>query len=122
MIIKSKLQQMLEKSKSRPRVSTHDEQGRTICDPKPLKHPVGFVKPVSREEMLRQMLRSHQAQMALDNQYVDETDFNIDEPDMLSPYERNAHVYDMEPEIPVNVSREQDTPPSPEVPASPPSE
>lgn len=119
MTIKQKLQKMIDKSKSRPREATHDEQGRTICDPKPLKHPIGFTKPPSREEMLRGMLQNHQAQMAMSTRYEDETNFDINEPDMLSPYERNAYVYDMEPEIPVNVSGEQDTPPSQEVTAPP---
>lgn len=122
MTIKKKLQDMIAKSKSRPRMSTHDEQGRTICDPKPLKYPVGFKKPPTREQMLQNMFRAHQAQLAFDKRYEDETNFNIDEPDMLSPYERNAHVYDMEPEIPANVTGEQDTPPSPDLPANPPSE
>lgn len=122
MTLKKKIQDMLARSKSRQRISTHDEEGRTICDPVPLKHPVGFKKPPSREEMLRKMMQAHQVQMAYDKRYEDETDFNINEPDMLSPYERNAIVYDMEPEIPAPVTREQDTPPAQGVPASTPSE
>ena len=122
MTINDKLKDMIAKSQSRARLSTHDEQGRTICDPVPLKHPVGFKRPPSREEMLKRMMDAHRMQMQMDKQYSDETDFNINEPDMLSPYERNATVFEMEPEIPASVSREQDTPPAPEVPASTPSE
>lgn len=119
MSVKDKLKKMIERSNSRKRCGEHDEQGRLICDPKPLNHPVGFKKPPSKEEALRRILKAHQDQMAFNARYEDETDFDINEPDMLSPYERNAHVYDMEPEIPANVSGDRDTPPSPDLPAPP---
>lgn len=101
--MKDKIKRMIEKSKERKRISDHDEEGRIICDPNPLKYPAGLRKPPTREAQLQRILQAHQEQMAMKPQYVDETDFNIDEPDFLTPYERNAHVYDFEPEVPVPV-------------------
>lgn len=98
--------------KGRPREAMFDEQGRTICDPKPLKHPVGFRKPPTREQQLQQILRRHQQEMAFNAQYVDETDFNIDRPefnndatpDFLTAYEQNNVVFEMEPEVPAQTT------------------
>nr|QJB19172.1 MAG: hypothetical protein [Microvirus sp.] len=119
--IAEKLKKMLDLSLSRPRVGTHDEEGRLICDPNPLKFPVGFKKPPSREEQLHQILRNHKDMMTFNARYEDETDFDIDHDDMLTPFERHAHVYNMEPETPVEPPRsapqnagEEEAQPSPQ--------
>lgn len=105
MSLKEKLKKMIERSKSRPRLPEYDEEGRLICDPNPLKYPVGFKKPPSKEESLMRILKAHNEQMAFNARYEDETDFDIDTPDMLSSYERNAHVFDLEPETPYQAPR-----------------
>lgn len=105
MSLTEKIKKMVKKSQERKRQGTHDEHGRLICDPDPLKFPVGMKKPPSQEERLRKILRDHQDQMTFNSNYVDETNFDIDEPDMLSPYERNNIVFETIPEYPSEPSR-----------------
>lgn len=75
------------------------QSGAEVCDPKPRTLPTGIKRPPTQEERFRRILQAHQTQMQEDQEYRDETDFDIDEPDMLSPYERSAHVFDLAPEI-----------------------
>lgn len=105
MSLTEKLKKMVEASLSRPRQGTHDEEGRLICDPNPLKFPVGFKRPPTREEQLNAILKAHQDQMAFNARYEDETNFDIDQPDMLTNYERHGLVFNMEPEVPVQAPR-----------------
>lgn len=118
MNFKDKLKKMVERCTSRQRQGTFDEQGRLICDPVPLKYPVGFKKPPSKEEALGRILKAHQDQMAFNSRYEDETNFDISEPDMLTPYQRHSEVFDLVEEFPADVSGEQDTPP-PQEPNAP---
>lgn len=99
MNIKEKLKRMSERCSSRQRQATFDEQGRLICDPNPLKYPVGFKKPPSKEESLRNILKAHQDQMTFNSRYEDETDFDINEVDMLSPYQQHSKVFELEEEF-----------------------
>lgn len=96
-VIKEKIKAVLE---GRQRESVWDENGKLICDPKPLKMSAGIRKPVSREMQLLDILKRHEHLKAFNSRYEDETNFDIDEPDMLSRYEVNGQVYDMEPEVP----------------------
>jgi hypothetical protein len=76
------------------------ENGSEILDPKPRTLPVGIRRKPTQEQRFMAILNQHRQQMATDQEYIDETDFNIDEPDILSAHEHNAIVYDMEPEVP----------------------
>lgn len=72
--------------------------GAEVCDPRPLKIQTGLKKPVTQEQRLRVLMAQHSAQLQEDQEYRDETDFSDeDDNDMLSPYERSALIYDMEP-------------------------
>lgn len=115
MSIKEKIAEFV---KGRPREPMFDDQGRTICDPKPLKYSAGLRKPPTTEVRLARILAAHQAHMKQSQEYVDETDFDIDRPeysneatfDMLTIYERNNHVFEMEPEVPVARAADDKTP------------
>ena len=120
-------------TQERPREGHFNEKGQLICDPAPLKYPTGIRRPPSREQALDQILRRHEELKAFNARYENETDFDISElpdgsgmktVDMLSPYERQAIVYDMEPDHPPmsDVSGEQDTPPQAGTPSTPPTE
>lgn len=100
MSLTEKIKKMVQKSQERKRQGTHDEHGRLICDPDPLKFPCGMKKPPTQEERLRRILAAHHEQMTFNANYVDETNFDIDEPDMLTPYERNNIVFETIPEYP----------------------
>lgn len=116
-----KLKKMLERSKSRARKPTYDDDGRLVCDENPLKYAAGLRKPPTNEERLMRLLREHDELKAFNSSYADETDFNIDTQDMLSPYEQHGVIFELEPEFPAseNVSGDQDTPPSQETPPAP---
>ena len=80
------------------------KDGAEVCDPKPKVLSTGIKRPPTQEERLMRILRTHREQMAHDQEYSDETDFDIDEEDMLTPYEKQAHVFDTVPVVPEEVS------------------
>lgn len=88
-----------------------DKSGAEVCDPKPKFLPTGIKRPPTQEQRLMRILQAHNQQMQENQEYADETDFDIDEDDMLSPYERQAHIYDMTEMVPVQ--DEADPTPSP---------
>ena len=92
------------------RLTTLNKEGAEICDPTPLSLPTGIRRPPTQEERLRRIMNQHRQQMIEDQSYTDETDFDIDENDMLSPHERAAIVYDMEPIQPETKDQEQSAP------------
>lgn len=97
MNIKNKIQDALN---SRKRIAEM-KKGAEVCDPRPLKIPTGLRAPPTQEQRFTSMMRAHQQQMAQNQAYVDETDFeDEDEHDMLTPYERSALIYEMEPVLP----------------------
>lgn len=104
-----------------------NSDGSEILDPKPLNIPVGMKRRPTQEERFRAIMAAHEAQKAEDQEYSDETDFDIDEPDILTPHEHAGIVYDLEPQIlaedSLEPSQEPATPiaedPPPQAPASP---
>lgn len=73
----------------------------------------GIKRPMSQEEKFRLMLAQAIGSNQEEQQDIyDETDFDIDEPDILSPYEQQAHVFDMTPEHLADTQGDETIPPS----------
>ncbi|MBX2833766.1 MAG: hypothetical protein KTR28_02220 [Micavibrio sp.] len=95
-----KISKMKEVFKNRPRKAKM-KNGAEICDPKPLVLPTGLRPRISEEEKFRRMLAQALGQNQQEQSDIyEETDFDIDEPDMLTAYERQAIVFDTVPEYP----------------------
>lgn len=75
--------------------------GLEVPDPNPLEAPIGFKKPMSMNDRIRQMIRSEQLRMAADQSgmetFEEADDFDIgDDYDPHSPFEE---VFDPEDKI-----------------------
>lgn len=91
----SRLSERIEKIfKGRPFAAVL-KNGAEHGDEKPLLYPVGLKRPPSQEERFRQMIAEHQRRVSESQEYADETDFDIDEPDMRTPSEISGLIYDM---------------------------
>ena len=81
-----------------------DENGSEILDPKPLYQEVGFKKPPSIDQKIRQMVQAQMMQVResmTEDEIEDENDFSDDENfDLVSPYEVEA----MAEEFPIEVT------------------
>ena len=97
-----KLRNLTRKGKQNP-------DGTINVSEKPLTASIGGQRPLTMEERLKRILADHKRQMIEDKEYRDETDFDIDEPDMLSPYEKNNEVFELAQE---DLSIAKQTPPS----------
>lgn len=90
------------------RKATINARGAEICDPKPRVLRTGIRRPPTQEQRLVALLKRHKEEMTFNPPYSDETDFDIDEPDMLSPHEQAGLVYEMEPVVPDQPQAEGD--------------
>jgi hypothetical protein len=88
------------------------KDGSEIVSSKPKVIPAGIKRPPTQEERLRRIIAAHRAAELESQAYSDETDFDIDEPDMLTPYEVNNQVFDTVPEVPQERSTEAPTEPA----------
>ena len=117
MSLKQKIKTVLRQA--RP---TKDEQGRIVCDPKPLVLKTDLKTRPKQEDRFLSMLRAHQIKMQEEQAYRDETDFGDDEVDptdaMLSKYERDALIFDMVEEAPTPNSERATAPQKAEEQAS----
>lgn len=87
--------------KNRKRVSELNSKGAEVLDEVPLQTSVGIRRPPTQEQRLMAILQRHELLKRTDQDYVDETDFDIDEPDMLTRYEQYGVVYEVEPNAPM---------------------
>ena len=96
------------------------KDGAEICDPKPRSISTGIKRKPKHEDLYKRLLNAHRQEMLESQEYVDETDFDIDEPDMLTPYEKSAHVFDIEPQMLADDSQQEPATPPAEDPDQPP--
>ncbi len=81
--------------------------GKEVCDPKPRLLRTGIKRKPTQEERFMTMLNKHRQQMHEDQGYADETDFHDEEDfDFLTPYEKQAVVFDAVPEVPEKLVHE----------------
>lgn len=98
----------------------HDRFGREVPDPTPVAPPIGYQKPFSMVDHLRELVRTELSRAAADadvETFEDADDFDIedDPPDPHTPYEA---VFDPVPNPPPT-SRPIPAPPEPQTTADP---
>lgn len=70
--------------------TTYDEQNREVLDKTPVAMPFGYEKPESLTDMIARMIRSTNIRASQSGKFetIEEADdFEVDEPEMTSPYE-----------------------------------
>lgn len=103
-----------------------DEHGRELPNPTPMAPPIGYQKPISIAEQMRQMIRmaSYEASMAGAETEEEANDFDVEED--MEPHSQWEHPFDPDPELEAMLalqsrapSPDAPTPPSGVVPAKP---
>ena len=91
------------------RVPNPDYKIGEICDPVPLQVPVAVRRPKTQRQELLEMINDAVGKgIAEESDIRDELDFDIDEPELLTRYEKNAHVYDLGNEYLKNPPRKKE--------------
>lgn len=78
------------------RAKTLDERGREILDPTPVSLPIGYQKPPTLQETIRQLMRAEDFRRALDRAdretFEEAEDFDVgDDADFSSPWEEQFY-------------------------------
>lgn len=100
MSLKKKMKELFA---GRDRKGKLDQNGAEILDEKPFLIPSGIRRPPTQEMRLQQItqrLKAELQQEMSEEDYLEETDFSDEDPDMLTGYEYQAHVFDMQPVAP----------------------
>jgi hypothetical protein len=101
--IKKKLDYKYKEKKDRPIKGTLDESGAEVLDPKPMFHEIGFSKPPSIDQKIRDVVQRQMLQIREElgpETFDEENNFNIDEIDLLTPYEQEVVVQELFEQIP----------------------
>jgi len=95
-----------------------DMHGRELPNPTPMAPPIGYQKPISIADQMRQMIKmaSYEAAMAGAETEEEANDFDVDED--MEPHSQWEHPFDPDPELEAMLAL-QSRAPAPAAPAVP---